>query len=133
MVWAVLYMRGGKNAIFRVWGAPENMATNIEIMPVRQLQVPWTPHRPGQHPVSLFVVDEFFSFGFPCEFTAQSNGNIILVADRVGANSALDGADRFLPGLDAIHEITVMIVASIQVNLIGTNGRCQQRFRVCFD
>lgn len=98
------------------------MVTNIEIMPIGQLQVPWTSHRSRQHPVSLFVVDEFLSFGVPSEFATQPYGNIILVTDGVGADSGFDGADRFLSGLDAIQEIAAMIVASIQANLIGTNG-----------
>jgi len=53
------------------------MVTNTEIMFIAQLQMPWTSHRPHQHPVSLFVINEFFSFGVPSESAAQSYGNII--------------------------------------------------------
>jgi len=102
------------------------MITYITIRPVGQLQVPWAPHRSRQHPVSLFVVNEFLSFGVPSEFSAQPYGNIIQVADGVGANSGFDGANRFLSGLNAIYEITAMIITSRQVNLIGANIRCQQ-------
>ena len=98
------------------------MITNITIRPVGQLQVPGTPHRSRQHPVSFFVVNEFFSFGVPSEFAAQPYGNIIQVADGVGANSGFDGANRFLSGLNTIQEITTMISRSRQVHLIGTNS-----------
>ena len=89
---------------------------------IAQLQMPGTSHRPHQHPVSLFVINEFFSFGVPFEFAAQPYGNIIQVADGVGANGGFDGANRFLSGLNAIYEITAMIVTSRQANLIGTNS-----------
>ena len=93
---------------------------------VRQLQVPGTPHRSRQHPVGLLVVDEFLPFGVPSKFAAQPYGNIIQVADGIGANSGFDGANRFPSGLNAIYEITAMIITSRQANLIGTNIRCQQ-------
>jgi len=112
--------------ILRCLAAYQVIVTNIKITPVGQLQMPGTPHRSRQHPVSFFIVDEFFPFGVPSEFSAQPYGNIIQVADGVGANSGFDWANRFLSGLNAIYEITAMIVTSRQANLIGTNIRCQQ-------
>ncbi len=107
-----------------IWEAAQChiVVTNIKIIPAGQLQVPWTPHRSRQHPVSLSVVDKFLFFGIPSEIPAQPYGNIILVADGVRANSGFDGANRFLSGLNAIQEIATMISRSRQMYLIGTNS-----------
>lgn len=98
------------------------MVTNIETMFIAQLQMPWTSHRPHQHSVGLFIINEFFLIRIPFEFAAQPYDNIVQMADCIGANSGFNRTNRFLPGLDAIYEITAMIITSRQANFIGTNS-----------
>jgi hypothetical protein len=92
---------------------------------IAQLQMPWTSHRPIQHSVGLFVINEFLSFGVPSESAAQPYGNIVQMADCIGANSGFNRTNRFLPGLDALEKIATVVVTLRQVNLIGANASFQ--------
>ena len=97
--------------------------------------MPGASHWAAQHSVGLIVVDELLFFGIPAEFftkgrAAESYGNIIHVADGVGADGCVNGADCLPPALDAFYEIATVIIALRQVNLIGADSGRQQWFRL---
>ena len=87
--------------------------------------MPRASHRAAQHSIGLLIVDELFFCRVPSELSAEPYGDIIQVADGVGADGGVHGADCFLPALDAFYEIPAVIVASRQTDLIGADRRGQ--------
>jgi hypothetical protein len=60
----------------------------------------------------LVVIDELLFFRVPMELSAQSYGDIVKVADSVGTDADVNGADCLLPALDRLYEIPAVIIAS---------------------
>lgn len=87
--------------------------------------MPGASHGAGQHSVGLFVVDELLFFRVPAELSAEPYGDIIHVADGVGTNGGVYGADCLSAALDAFYKIPAMIIASRQADLVGAD-RCGQ-------
>lgn len=87
--------------------------------------MPGASHGAAQHSVGLLVVDELLFFWVPSEFAAEPYGDIIQVADGVGADGGVNGADCLLPALDTFYEIPAVIIASRQTDLVGANRRGQ--------
>ena len=93
-------------------------------------KMPGASHGAAQHSVGLLIVDELLFFGIPAEFSAESYSDIVQVADGVGADGGIYGADCLLPALDAFDEIAAVIVASRQADFIRTYCSSQQGFRL---
>ena len=87
--------------------------------------MPWASHGAGQHSVGLIVVDELLFFWVPAELSAEPYGDVIEVADGVGADGGVNGADCLPSALDRVYEIAAVIVAARQANLIGADCCCQ--------
>ena len=92
--------------------------------------MPGTSHGAGEHSVGLLVVDKLFGFRVPLELMFQSDRDVVEVADRVGAERRLDGADGLLAALDTFDEVPAMIRAAGQANFIRTDRRGQQGLRL---
>ncbi len=86
--------------------------------------MPRTPHRPEQHSAGLRIINKVLLFRVPMQLATQTRADVGQVANRVCANSYVDGTNRFFPGLDRIEEIPLMAPAFSEVNLIRANGRC---------
>jgi hypothetical protein len=95
--------------------------TQMALYLTMALEVPGASHGAAQHSVGLFVVDELLFFRVPAELSAQPYGNVVQVADGVGADGGVNGTDCLPSALDAFYEIPAVITASRQTNLIGTN------------
>jgi len=73
----------------------------------------------------VLVVDELFFFRVPSELSTESYGDIVQMADGIGANGCVHGADCLPSALDTFDEIPAVIVAARQADLIGAD-RCGQ-------
>ena len=73
----------------------------------------------------MLVVDELFLFRVPAELSAEPYGDIVKVADGVGADGGVNGADCLLSALDRFYEIPAVIIASRQTDLVGADRRGQ--------
>ena len=85
----------------------------------RALECPGAAHGAGQEAVGFGVVDELFFGRVPVEFSAQTDGDVVEVADRVGAHGRLDVADRLPARFDAFEEVALVVVAHGQSNVAG--------------
>ena len=95
--------------------------------------MPGSSHGAGQQSVSLVVVEELFGFWVPAELSAQADGDVVQVADRIGADGGVHWADCFLPGLDAVQKVAAVVAASRQANLIRADGGGQEGLRLGVD
>ena len=75
-----------------------------------QLQFPWTPHRPFQHPVCLLVVDKELRLPVPGELTAQTSCDVSDEGSCGGSVARLYCSDRVAPAAHTLEEVHVVIV-----------------------
>src|SRR5437868_3971276 len=85
----------------------------------RQLQMPRRPHGPAEHLVCGFVTFEYFFGRVPLERAAKLHRQVADMADTDGTIANGHVADAALARGDAVEPVVVMVIALVQVNLIG--------------
>ena len=87
--------------------------------------------RPAEHCRGFIVADDRFGSGVPFEARAiQPHCDVAEVADRDRTVGHLDRRGGGLAGDHAVDEVSEVVVALVEVDLVGANHRVDQRLRV---
>ncbi len=84
----------------------------------------WSPG----HSVGFVVADEALFLRVPLERPIQQHRDIAKVADRSGAMAGLGAADRVFTALDAVEEVSLVVVTFVKAFFVRSDYRGQQRF-----
>ena len=94
------------------------------------LQCPGAAQRAGEPAVSSVIVDEAFGFRVPLYFLFEPYGNVSDMANYICLHSDINGTYRIVPGLDTIQQVSYVVAALVQVNVVCPEFRIQQIFRI---
>src|ERR1700728_1159925 len=83
--------------------------------------LPRRPHGARQHAVGLFVPYNLLLLRIPLQVAAQTQADVSQVRNADGPVRRLDGRDRLFTRDHAVNEIAEVIVALIQMYLIGAD------------
>ena len=89
------------------------------------LQCPGAAQRSRESAVGSVIIDETFGFRIPLYFLFEPYGNVSDMANYVRLHSDVNGTDRIVPGLDTIQQVSYVVAALIEINIICSEFRVQ--------
>src|SRR5690349_9617112 len=105
----------------------------IGIAPFAPSQMPGASHGTRKPAVGFGVVFELLRHRIPFQLPSETQGNVLLLHDGLGADRTFNRADGLLPAANSFQKIAAMIVAADHLNLVRPDLLRSERFGFRYD